>query len=96
GKGCHTTTGSRMYRISGVGWIIDTPGIRELIPAGIRKSNLWQFFPELRRLAGICAFSNCSHTGEKGCGVEAAVGRGEMSGRRLEGYRRIRATLPDG
>jgi ribosome biogenesis GTPase len=96
GRGRHTTTSSRMYRISGVGWIIDTPGIRELSPAGVRRSNLWQFFPEIRSRAGICAFSNCSHMGEKGCGIEQAALRGEFSLRRLEGYRRIYKTLPEG
>ena len=35
--------------------------------------------PDLRAALGACRFYNCTHRQEPGCGVRAAVERGEVS-----------------
>lgn len=77
--GRHTTTYSELYKLpmqeleTHAGWIADTPGFNmgELDypePADVA----WQF-PEIVELARDCRFSNCLHSGESGCNVEAKL-----------------------
>jgi len=37
-----------------------------------------------------CRFTDCAHSGDEGCAVDAAVASGELSARRLESWRSIR------
>jgi ribosome biogenesis GTPase len=98
GKGTHTTTHGRLFDVDlGDGRhaeIIDTPGVREFTPADTDRRNLWGWFPEIAKLQGQCAFSDCTHTREKGCAVLAAVEAGEIHPRRHQSYVRIYETLP--
>ena len=65
--------------------IIDTPGMREL---GIfsADSGMEETFTEIAALAGKCRFSDCTHGGEKGCAVVAAVEQGMLSPERYHNY----------
>jgi ribosome biogenesis GTPase len=98
GKGIHTTTHARLFRVElGDGKsaeVVDTPGVREFMPADTDRRNLWAWFPEIARLQGQCAYSSCTHTVEKDCAVLAAVARGEIHPRRHQSYARIYETLP--
>lgn len=98
GKGIHTTTHAQLFRIElGDGKsaeVVDTPGVREFMPADTDRRNLWAWFPEIARLQGQCAYSSCTHTVEKDCAVLAAVARGEIHARRHQSYARIYQTLP--
>jgi len=89
-KGRHTTTHRELIRLSGGGLLLDTPGMRELAlfdsDAGVDE-----VFPEIATLAAGCRFSDCAHTGEPGCAVEAAVAAGELALERLESYRKLAA-----
>lgn len=97
-KGTHTTTHARMFHVElfpgEFGEVIDTPGVREFTPADTDRRNLWGWFPEIARLQGQCAFSDCTHTQEKGCAVLKAVEAGEIHPRRHHSYVRILQTLP--
>ena len=65
-KGCHTTTARQMIKLENGGYVIDTPGMREL---GIENGNLTQTFSDIEQLAHQCKFNNCHHLKEPGCEV---------------------------
>jgi len=85
-KGTHTTTFAEMFQLPQGGFIIDTPGIRELGVIDIEKQELSHFFPEMRRRMNQCRFSNCRHINEPGCAILEAVGQGEIAISRYESY----------
>ena len=83
-QGRHTTTFYEMYPLSSGGFIIDTPGIREIIPPLEEPVMLRDAFPELRAID--CRYSNCLHDGEEGCLVPSLVESGVIDEGRYEGY----------
>jgi ribosome biogenesis GTPase len=85
-KGMHTTTFAEMYNLNGGGFIIDTPGIRELGVVDIEQQVLSHFFPEMRDRLNQCRFNNCRHINEPGCAVLAAVKDGGIELSRYESY----------
>ncbi len=87
--GTHTTTAALMYDVGGSGRLIDTPGARAFVPA-VTTARLDQGFPELRRLAPGCRFSDCTHSHEPGCAVRDALAAGAISGRRYGSYQKLR------
>jgi ribosome biogenesis GTPase len=50
-------------------------------------------FPDIEQLARSCRFADCSHDGEPGCTVVAAVDSGALLLRRLEAWRRLQREL---
>lgn len=93
GKGTHTTTTSTLYHLPEGGDLIDSPGVRSFELADLQRDQLDAGFPEFARHREQCRFANCSHGAEPGCGVQAAVDRGEVDARRLQSYRQLFATL---
>ena len=89
-KGRHTTTFSTMYPLAGGGAVIDTPGFKGFGLIDIDEAELWQYFPEMMRVAPACRFYNCTHTHEPGCAVTEAVKAGEIAWPRYESYLKIR------
>jgi ribosome biogenesis GTPase len=85
-KGMHTTTFAEMYELPQGGFIIDTPGIRELGVIDIEPQVLGHFFPEMRALLNECRFNNCRHINEPGCAVLEAVEEGQIALSRYESY----------
>src|SRR5258707_3282417 len=85
-KGMHTTTFAEMFELPYGGFIIDTPGIRELGVIDIEKQELSHFFPEMRQRMNHCRFNNCRHINEPGCAVLQAVEDGEIELSRYESY----------
>ncbi|GAA4101903.1 ribosome small subunit-dependent GTPase A [Mucilaginibacter panaciglaebae] len=85
-KGTHTTTFAEMFEIPQGGFLIDTPGIRELGIIDIEKEELGHFFPEMRERMHNCKFNNCQHINEPGCAVLAALERGEIEISRYDSY----------
>jgi ribosome biogenesis GTPase len=85
-KGMHTTTFAEMFELPQGGFIIDTPGIRELGVIDIEKQELGHFFPEMRERMNRCRFNNCRHINEPGCAVLEALEEGEISLSRYESY----------
>ena len=85
-KGMHTTTFAEMFELPQGGYIIDTPGIRELGVIDIEKNELSHFFPEMRELMNQCRFNNCRHINEPGCAVLEAIEGGEISLSRYDSY----------
>jgi len=85
-KGMHTTTFAEMFELPQGGFIIDTPGIRELGIIDIEKQELGHFFPEMRERMNECRFNNCRHINEPGCAVLEALENGEIELSRYESY----------
>ncbi len=89
GRGRHTTTHRQLFTRREGGAIVDTPGLRGLklwnAPEG-SKSN----FDDIEALAAQCRFRDCRHDSEPGCGVRAAVERGDLDAGRLASYVKLR------
>jgi ribosome biogenesis GTPase len=90
GEGRHSTTTRRLHRLRCGGVLLDIPGIR-LLDAVSSDEGLEATFPEIEALAAECRFRDCAHQGDKGCAVERALRMGEISERRLESWRQLRA-----
>ncbi len=92
-KGRHTTTRRELIRVmpSG-GWVLDTPGMRE-IALWDAEGGLAEAFDDIVQFAAGCRFRDCQHNGEPACAVAAAADRGELDGERLASYRKLLAEL---
>jgi ribosome biogenesis GTPase len=92
GKGRHTTTGTRLFRLGGPGggYIADTAGIRALAPDRDAMTRLDWCFREFRPYLGDCALGDCSHLHEPGCVIRAATRAGNLDAVRYGSYCRIR------
>lgn len=91
-KGRHTTVARELVQLPDGGVIIDTPGMRGLALFDAERG-LADAFADIAELAEGCRFANCTHTGEPGCAVLAAVESGELDARRLTSYRHLRDEL---
>lgn len=92
-RGKHTTRTAELHpvpstREGAVGWVADTPGIRELASFHIPERDLGPCFPELRPYLRECQFADCLHDGAPGCAVRPAVERGEIAPERFDSYLR--------
>lgn len=90
GRGRHTTRHAELYKLSGGGYIADTPGFSTFETNRydiIRKEELAGCFREFDGLTDKCRFRDCAHICEKGCAVVEAVERGEISVSRHESYK---------
>jgi len=85
-KGIHTTTFAEMFKFPSGGFIIDTPGIRELGIIGIEKEELGHYFREMKALMPKCRFHNCHHIHEPGCAIIEAVETGDIEASRYDTY----------
>ncbi|MGH1488850.1 MAG: ribosome small subunit-dependent GTPase A [Acidimicrobiales bacterium] len=91
-RGRHTTVTRDLIPLPSGGFIIDTPGIREI--------GLWQAyegmaktFPEISSEVEQCRFTDCDHDNEPGCAVQAALASGSIPERRLEHWQDLMAEL---
>ncbi|HMI20381.1 MAG TPA: ribosome small subunit-dependent GTPase A [Sphingomonas sp.] len=88
--GRHTTTVREMHRLERGGWLLDTPGMRELqltdAAAGISE-----VFDDFVLAAENCRFSNCGHGSEPGCAVQAAIADGTLTSVRFDRWRKLAA-----
>jgi len=92
GKGRHTTRAAILVRLDtpgGGGYVVDTPGLREVGTWGVDPDALGACFPEFRPFLDRCRFDNCRHQAEPDCGVRAAAEQGAFDADRLASYQRI-------
>jgi ribosome biogenesis GTPase len=95
GKGRHTTTAAVLLRPEPGLELIDTPGVRAFGLWGIDSGTLAEHYPEIVPHFGNCRFADCRHDREPGCGILAALERGEIPARRWESFLRLRAELAE-
>ncbi len=88
-KGRHTTTHRALRPTLAGGWLIDTPGMRELQLLGT-SDGLEELFDDIETLAAQCKFSNCAHASEPGCAVKAALKVGALDQARLDRWQKLR------
>lgn len=94
-KGRHTTSGAHMHPLPDGGYVMDTPGLREVGMWGLPAAHLDQCFPEFRSLLGSCRFADCRHLNEPNCAVQAAVTQGGLSAERYASYTKLREEIAD-
>jgi ribosome biogenesis GTPase len=87
-KGRHTTTARALRPALAGGWVLDTPGMREL---GLVEaaSGVAQVFADIADLAALCRFRDCAHEGEPGCAVAQAMADGRLDEARLRRWRKL-------
>ena len=92
GKGLHTTTVREMHRLGfgrqGGGWLVDTPGMRELQMSDV-TSGLAEVFDDIVGITLQCRFTNCMHTDEPQCAIRAAAAEGRIDPARLARWRKL-------
>ena len=92
--GKHTTTAAELVPVAGVGYVVDTPGLREVGAWGVDPNALGGCFPEFRPYLDQCRFDNCRHLTEPGCAVRAAPAD-KIDPDRLRSYERIYAEVSE-
>jgi ribosome biogenesis GTPase len=90
-KGRHTTVGAVMLPLpdNGDGYVIDTPGLREVGLWALPARELDKCFPELRARRDECRFRDCRHVSEPECAVRAGVASGDVTAERYDSYLRL-------
>ncbi len=87
-KGRHTTSGRTLHRLPAGGWLLDTPGMRELQLTDVR-TGLDEVFTDISSLVRNCRFVDCEHDTEPGCAVKEAVRSGTLDAARLRNWRKL-------
>lgn len=92
GKGRHTTTVREMHRLAGGadggGWLVDTPGMRELQMSEV-ASGVTEVFDDVTAVTLECRFTNCTHVDAPGCAVLAAIADGSLDPARVDRWRKL-------
>jgi ribosome biogenesis GTPase len=89
GRGRHTTTRRELFVVPGGGLLIDTPGMRELKPWMPEGADPSDTFEDVALVAEGCRYRDCSHTGEPGCAVRAAIEAGELAADRVASWQKL-------
>jgi ribosome biogenesis GTPase len=92
-KGRHITVGALLHPLPDAGYVVDSPGLREVGMWGLASEHLDECFREFRSYIPSCRFGNCTHRVEPGCAVRGAVESGAISAERYDSYLRLREEL---
>lgn len=88
-RGRHTTTSRQLFSLPTGGYLIDTPGMRELSVLDSTSGDEETVFLRIEELSRQCKFSNCDHDKSDGCAVLEAIKVGEISDRQLQNYHKL-------
>lgn len=91
-RGRHTTTNRELIPLPNGGLIIDTPGMREL-QIWADDDGLGMAFSDVEALALQCRFGDCTHAGEPGCAVQAALEDGTLKRDRFRSYTKLQREI---
>jgi ribosome biogenesis GTPase len=96
-KGRHPTVGGYAHPLPDEdgGFVVDTPGLREVGLWSMPPEDVDRCFPEFRPLIPQCRFADCHHDAEPDCAVRAAVEQRQVSAERYESYRKLRSELEE-
>jgi ribosome biogenesis GTPase len=89
-KGRHTTTVRSLHRLPAGGWLLDTPGMRELQLTDV-SGGIEDVFADITALAAACRFSDCRHESEPGCAIGSAIETGLIDAARVKRWRKLAA-----
>jgi ribosome biogenesis GTPase / thiamine phosphate phosphatase len=87
-RGRHATTHRELVPLAGGALVIDTPGLR-LPRLWEQAAGLRSVFADVEALAARCRFGDCTHRGEPGCAVAAAIADGRLAADRLAGMEKL-------
>ncbi len=88
-RGRHTTRHVELFKVSGGGYVLDTPGFSSVETEDITAEELEECFPEISELSGKCRFRGCAHLEEPDCAVKEAVSDGMIPKSRYESYKEL-------
>lgn len=88
-KGRHTTTSRQLFTLPSGGFLIDTPGMRELGMHEVKAEEEKSVFERVDAFARECQFNDCDHEKSAGCAVLAAVESGDLTAREVMNYRKL-------
>jgi ribosome biogenesis GTPase len=91
-RGRHTTTHRTLLLLPSGGLLLDTPGLREL-GVWAADDGVSATFADIETLIAECRFRNCSHGGEPGCAVRAALAGGVLDEGRWLSYGNLKREL---
>jgi len=84
-RGRHTTTHRELILLPDGGLVLDTPGMRSLLPWEADEG-MEAMFGDIEELAASCRFHDCSHGNEPGCAVREALQTGKLEIKRWEAW----------
>ena len=91
-RGRHTTAHRELLELPSGGLLIDNPGMRQLA-LWLDEDGLVRAFADVASAASACRFSDCSHSGEPGCAVRAAIDDGNLDADRLASFQRLQGEV---
>jgi ribosome biogenesis GTPase len=92
-KGKHTTTTAELLPLDSGGYLVDTPGIRQLELWDVLPPEVSGLFRDIRPYVNHCRFPDCQHLHEVGCAVLESVANGHIDPRRYDSY--VHLVQPD-
>lgn len=89
-RGVHTTRHTEIYEIKNI-FFVDTPGFSSLDLSNIDRKTLKSTFREFDKC--VCAYQDCFHMKENGCGVKSDLKKGIILPSRYINYTRFMEEL---
>jgi len=88
-SGRHTTTSRQLFAIPTGGYLIDTPGIRELGVLSTEEDEA-DTFSSINLLQEQCQFTDCDHEKSEGCAILDAIASGQIDRKHFENYLKLK------
>lgn len=93
-RGRHTTTRRSLFVLPSGGLLVDTPGMRELVPwyadgDDAHEGAESETFADIAAVAASCRYRDCLHAAEPGCAVRAAVESGALDRARVDSFHKL-------
>jgi ribosome biogenesis GTPase len=85
-RGKHTTRHTELIALNTGGWVVDTPGFANLDISFLDKSEVGDYFREIKKVSSLCKFKNCMHINEPKCEVVKRVKYNLISKSRYKSY----------
>ena len=88
-RGKHTTRHSELIEVDDVTFVLDTPGFTALGSEDLKREQIREGFPEIRKWEEGCRFAGCSHISEPDCMVKEKLSEGLIGQERYDSYVRM-------
>jgi len=86
GSGRHTTTFSILIPVKTLGFLVDSPGLRDFRPPPVPAEQVRFGFVEMAERQAECRFSTCLHLHEPRCRIRELQARGDIHPLRYQNY----------
>lgn len=90
--GRHTTTHRELFLMQEGVLILDTPGMRSLLPWEA-DVGMEAMFGDIERLVNKCRFFDCQHKNEPGCAIREALNNGTLEAKRWESRSKLQREI---